>query len=213
MSAIYKSIVYDLTSFGIFSIKRALFSSDMDDGIVPSISFDGGGTFKNVELNRDFKVERSNGKVQVKLLFNSNSTSENTVKYVGYLENYVVGTTIYFKNISTKKYYKSILGENGKYVANLKPGKYDIYVEDINSIPVITNYTPTVRYVQNIDYKLNSVEELFKNISWAKYSICDIFDDEKKMSNVSTTIIDPYGNLSDGQTNAKVKYWVVCFDV
>jgi hypothetical protein len=213
MSAIYKSIVYDLTSFGIFTIKRALFSADMDEGVLPSVSFDGGRTFKSVKLNQEFRMDSSTGKVQVKMLFPNNNSSEYTIKTVGYLPNYILGTVIYFKKKSNGKFYKTTIGENGKYIISLPRGEYDIFVESKTSTPIITNYLPSVQTTQNLDYKINSVESILKSVPWARYSIYDIFDDENKISPESTTIIDPYGNLSDGNTSTKVKYWALCFDI
>lgn len=213
MSTVYKSIVYNLNSFGIFTIKRAIFSSDMDNNVLPAISFNGGKTFKSVENNSEFYVDSSNGNIQVKITFPDDNSSEYTIRTVGYLSNYVLGTPIYFKKKSTGKFYKTIIGDSGKYVINLPRGSYDVYVDSKTSEPIIVDYVPTINYEPSLDYKVNSIESILKDITWAKYSIYDIFDDPNKMSTDSTTIIDPYGNLSDGKTNRKVKYWALCFDI
>lgn len=210
----YISIVYDLTKFGIYKIKNAMVTADMDDGITMEVSFDGGSTFIPVELNKKFKVTRSKGKIQVKIKFlDSTKADIYKVNAYGFFQNLDIGTTLNFTKISTKETYTTKVGENGRYAISLPRGVYEVwYVTNQGKIVLMNNFNPEVRISPNTSLdKENSIELFLMELDWAKYSVFDTFYDHSKMLNGSA-IVDPDGNLSDGITDRKVRYWAIGFE-
>lgn len=215
MLANYLSAVYDLTSFGIFKIKNAMVSSDKDDGITIEVSFDGGSSFQKVdELNTKFNVARSTGKVQVKITFEDVSKSDiYKVKASGFFQNLDIGTTITFTKISTGENFPINVGRNGYYNISLPRGLYDVWYLDSGKRQILmTSYNPEISYVptSRVD-KEAIIDGIFKDVDWAKFSVFDTFSDRNKMVQGSV-IYDPEGDLSDGVTNRKCRYWVVAFE-
>lgn len=214
----YTSVVYDLTSFGVFNIKNAIITSDMDDGINISVSFNNGKTFYKVkELNKKFPVFDSNGKIQVKIIFKDLSSYDiYKVKAAGSL-NLEIGTTIYFTRKSKlNRTYSTNIGECGKYTIFLPRGIYEVWHNGPkgNKIILFPEYNPELFrqiYSTNGLDKENIVEMFLRGNTWAKYAIFDIFTDDSKMKSGSL-FIDMDGNLTDGITNRKVKYWAIGFD-
>ena len=212
----YLSVVYDLTGFGIYNIKNAIVNSDMDDGITIDVSFNGGSTFiKGVELNKKFSVPKSTGKIQTKINFNDSTSSDiYTVRTKGVFTNLEIGTTIYFTNINTPKTFSTNIGPSGVYSINLPRGNYSVWYKSSrgDKIELIPSFNPETRTNTSTGVDKENTIELFSNsIEWVKYSVFDTFSDTKKMLNGSC-IIDPDGNLSDGITNRKVRYWAIGFE-
>lgn len=211
----YLSVVYDLTQFGIFKIRNAIVTADMDDGIAIEVSFDGGSTFHKVkELNKKFSVDRSKGKIQVRITFEDfKGANIYKVKTSGFFQNLDIGTTVNFTKNSTNKTYRTTVGENGRYSISLPRGIYSVwYHEDGERTVLLQNFNPEVASIptNRLD-KENTVELFLRDVEWARYSVFDTFTDSNKMLNGSA-IIDPEGNLSDGVTDRKVRYWAIGFE-
>lgn len=212
----YTSIVYDLTQFGLYKINNAIVSADMDNGITIEVSFDGGSSFRKVEkLNTKFPVERSKGKIQVKITFDdSPGTDIYMINTSGYFQNLDIGTNLKFTKNSTGQVYKTTIGANGKYKISLPRGIYSIwYVNSSgNKVELTSNFNPEIRANTSMGTnKENTIELFLSNVEWAKYSVFDTFTDPDKMLSGSA-IIDPDGNLSDGITDRKVRYWAIGFN-
>lgn len=215
MLANYLSAVYDLTSFGIFKIKSAIVSADVDNNITIEVSFDGGVSFHVVEkLNTKFTVSNSAGKIQVRITFEDVAKSYiYKVKATGFFQNLDIGTTVNFTKLSTNKAYSTIVGRNGHYNVSLPRGLYEAwYVSSGKKVILMTNYNPEIVYqpTQRLD-KEAIIEGIFRDISWAKYSVFDTFVDKSKMIHGSA-ILDTEGDLSDGTTNRKCRYWAIGFE-
>ena len=214
--ATYLSVVYDLSQFGIFNINNAIVNSDMDEGIAIEVSFDGGASFYSVkDINKKFTVTKNTGKIQVKITFESGSGLDiYTVAAMGFFHNLEVGTTIHFTKLSNSIVYKTNIGLNGKYQINLPRGKYKVWYKTSvgKDVTLVPEFNPEMNYTQRkrLD-KENTVEMFFRDVEWAKYNIFDTFDDKTKMLH-GEAIIDADGDLSDGITNRKCRYWSVGFD-
>ena len=212
----YTSVVYDLTQFGIFKIKNAIVNADMDDGIAIEVSFDGGSTFRKIELlNRKFPVENSKGKIQVKIAFQDPAKADiYTVRTSGFFQNLEIGTTLNFTKKSTNQTYSTTVGSNGGYKLSLPRGIYSIWYKQSNGkkVELVPSFNPEMKISPELGLeKENTIELFLRGVEWAKYSVFDTFADPNKMLNGST-IITPDGNLSDGITDRKVRYWAIGFD-
>lgn len=212
----YTSVVYDLTQFGIFKIRNAIVNADMDNGITIEVSFDGGSSFHTVEkLNTKFPVERSRGKIQVKITFSDSDDGDiYMVNTSGFFQNLEIGTTLNFTKKSTSQNYTTNVGANGSYKISLPRGHYSIWYKEFNGkkVELVSSFNPEMRTsIQAGLDKENTIELFLRNVDWAKYSVFDTFTDPNKMLNGSA-IIDPDGNLSDGITDRKVRYWAIGFD-
>jgi hypothetical protein len=77
---------------------------------------------------------------------------------------------------------------------------------------IMNGYNPEITYTptQRLD-KEAMIEGIFRDIDWAKFSVFDTFSDRSKMIHGSA-IFDPEGDLSDGVTNRKCRYWLVGFE-
>jgi len=215
MVANYLSAVYDLTSFGIFKIKNAIVGADMDDNITIEISFNGGKSFQKVKkLNTKFSVIKSTGKIQVKITFEDQVNSDiYMVKTTGFFQNLEIGTTVNFTKISTNKTYSTTIGRNGQYNISLPRGSYEVWYKNSGTKEVLmTNYNPEITFTPT--HRLDKeaiIENVFGDIDWARWSVFDTFVDKSKMI-YGSAIIDPEGNLSDGVTNRKCRYWAIGFE-
>lgn len=210
----YISKVYDLTQFGIFKINNAIVGSDLDSGISIEVSFDGGATFLLVNPDEKFHVNKSTGKIQVRISFLNIETNHiYMVKTIGFFQNLEIGTTIYFTKKSTKKEFKTTIKENGKYSIELPRGIYDVwYINDHDKISLINNFNPEIVYLPQVRIdKENSIELYFRDIPWAKYTVFDTFVNNENMK-YGNAIIDVDGDLSDGVSDRKCKYWSIHFD-
>ena len=210
----YSSVVYDLTQFGIYKISNAIVTADMDDGITIEVSFDGGSSFIPVRtMNKKFYVEKSRGKIQVKITFDDiKKTDIYKVKATGFFQNLDIGTTINFTRKFTNENYKTTLGENGRYTIFLPRGMYSVWKQtNGNKVQLIDNLNPEIiqSSTGGLD-KENTIEMFLRGVEWAKYSVFDTFTDHTKMLN-GNAIIDSYG-LSDGITNRRVRYWAIGFE-
>jgi hypothetical protein len=215
MIANYLSAVYDLTPFGIFHIKNAIMSADLDDGITVDVSFDGGLSFvSSVELNRKFKVGKSTGKIQVRITFQDQVKSDiYKVKATGFFQNLDVGTTVNFTKTSTNSNSKTTVGRNGYYKISLQRGVYDVwYTSDGVKEPLMTNYNPEIVLTPNerVD-KEAIIDGTFRDIDWTRWSVFDTFADRSKMIH-GGAIVDADGDLSDGTTDRKCRYWAIGFE-
>jgi len=215
MFANYVSQIYDLTTFGIFNIKNAIVSSDMDNNIIIEVSFNGGGVFHKVDkLNTKFEVPVSTGKIQVRITFEDVPKDDiYMMKSTGFFQNLGVGTTINFTKTSTNKTFSTTIGRNGQYFISLPRGKYTVwYKSNGQKETLMTNYNPEITYTPTYENgKQAIIENTFADIDWARFSVFDTFVDNSKMLNGSA-IIDTQGNLSDGKTNRKCRYWAVGFE-
>lgn len=211
----YLSPIYDLTSFGIFNIKNAIVVSDIDDGILIDVSFNGGLSFMSIEkLNTKFQVSDSTGKIQVRISFTkSNSFDEYKIKTNGHFQNLIIGTNINFTNLTTKKNYQTIVGRNGYYNILLPSGLYEVWYMGSGIKQIISSsYNPEVVNVPH--HRLDKeaiIDGIFRDIDWAKYSVFETFSDVDILSR-SNAILDPDGDLSDGLTNRKCRYWIIGFE-
>lgn len=216
MLANYTSVIYDLSHFGVYKIKNAIVCADIDDGITIEVSFDGGSTFVNVDsLNKMFPVLKSTGKIQVKISFNDEGRSDiYRVKTTGFFQNLEMGTTISFIKRSTKERFETSLGDNGKYSISLPRGIYDVYYTNPKGVNVLLmeafNPETTFMHTWRMD-KDAIIEGVFREIPWAKYCVFDTFVDTTKMLR-GTAMINSDGDLSDGITNRRVKYWAIGFN-
>ena len=215
MVANYLSVVYDLTKFGIFKISNAIVSSDMDEGISVEVSFDNGKSFYKVEsLNTKFPVLKSNGKIQVKIYFEDVKSSDiYKVKSTGFFQNLEIGTTVNFTKLTTNQNYSTTVGRNGQYSISLPRGLYEVWYKNSGVREILMpNFNPEVTYspTHRLD-KEAIIENTFRDIPWAKYSVFDTFADRSKMDR-GNAIIDPEGDLSDGTTNRKCRYWAIGFE-
>lgn len=216
MTANYLSVIYDLTPFGVYKIKNAIVSSDVDDGITIEVSFDGGASFYPINrLNTKFSVPtKSNGKIQVRIVFTEDSKSDiYKVKAKGFFQNLEIGTVVNFTKTSNDSNFQTTVGRNGQYGISLPRGQYDVwYNSGKEKITLMTNYNPEVVYTptQRLD-KESIVEGFFRDVPWAKSCIFDTFGDSSKMS-YGSAIYDIDGDLSDGLTNRKCRYWAIGFD-
>lgn len=215
MVANYLSAVYDLTPFGIFSIRNAIMSADLDDGITIDVSFDGGKSFiPAVELNRKFQVKKSTGKIQVRITFEDQAKSDiYKVTATGFFQNLDVGTTVNFTKLSTNTNYRTTVGRNGYYKISLPRGLYDVwYQSNGGKEPLMSNYNPevVVTPTQRVD-KEAIIEGAFRDVEWTRWSVFDTFADRSKMIH-GGAIIDADGDLSDGTTDRKCRYWALGFE-
>jgi hypothetical protein len=211
----YISIIYDLTHFGIFNIKNAIVTSDLDDGITIEVSFDGGVNFILVtEVNKKFNVLQSKGKIQVRVKFYEVEDSDiYTVKTVGYFSNLELGTTLNFTKNSTGENFATNIAENGRYSINLPRGYYEVWIMDNgDKVVLLDSFNPetVIQPTKRLD-KENSIEMFIRDVDWIKYAVFDTFDDTNKIY-MSSAIIDPEGDLSDGKTNRKCRYWGIGFE-
>lgn len=210
----YLSCVYDLTQFGIHKINSALLTADIDRGIVVEVSFDGGVSFSSVTLNTRFAVLNSTGKIQVRIVFKPISQSDiYQVRTTGFLNNLSIGTRVIFTHLSSKKDYYATLSDHGKYMLMLPRGQYRIwYMSGKDEVTISESFDPEmiVDPTHRTDKEV-AVELFFRDVQWAKSCVFDTFDDPKKML-YGSAIRDVDGDLSDGITNRKVKYWAVAFD-
>ena len=211
----YLSAVYDLTAFGIYKIRNAIVSSDMDENITIEVSFDGGVSFHKVKnLNTKFPIRRSKGKVQVRITFEDTDKSGiYKVKATGFFQNLEIGTVVNFTKRTTNQTYPTTLGRNGQYSISLPRGQYDVW-HTVSGVRenLMNNYNPEI--VQQPTKRLDKesiVEGFFRDIDWAKYSVFDTFEDPSKMIH-GNAIIDADGDLSDGITDRKCRYWAIGFD-
>lgn len=215
MVANYLSAIYDLTAFGIYKIKNAMVSADMDDGITIEVSFDGGSSFLAVDkVNTKFAVPKSAGKIQVKITFHDvNKADIYKVKATGFFQNLEVGTTVYFTKVSTGQIHSTNLGRNGYYSIALPRGLYDVWYKVRGErVDLMTSFNPETAYTppKRID-KEAQIEGLFRDMTWAKSCVFDTFEDRSKMIHGSA-IIDADGDLSDGVTSRKCRYWAIGFE-
>lgn len=214
MVANYLSVVHDLTGFGIFKIRNAMVSADMDENITIEVSFNGGKTFQTAKVNEKFSVVKSTGKVQVRITFEDVTSGDiYKVKVSGFFQNLDIGTTVKFTKNSNNNTYTTKLGRNGQYNISLPRGLYDVwYTNKGVDEPLMVGYNPEIQPIENhrID-KEAVIEGIFRDIPWAKYSVFDTFVDKNKMLNGSA-IIDTDGDLSDGNTYRKCRYWAIGFD-
>lgn len=213
MEAKYISKVYDLTQFGIYKIKKAIACFDADDGISVGVSFNGGASFVAAENNVDFDVKDCNGKIQVKIIFKDQQNyGEYMVKCVGNFQNLQMGTKITFTKNSNGRDYSAIVWNNGRYAIMLPRGIYTIsYKSGNEKVVLMDDFNPEINVVVSgrMD-KEAIIEGTFKEIPWAKYGVFDTFYDYSNL-NSGNAIIDSDGDLSDGITNRKVRYWMVGF--
>ena len=212
----YISVVYNLTQFGIYNIKNAIVNADMDSGISMKVSFNGGSTFQDVvELNKKFPVSSSNGKIQVKILFNDiDGRDIYKVKATGFFQNLEAGTTVNFTKKSNRETFNTNIGLNGKYTILLPRGVYRVWYKSSsgNIIDIMNDFNPEIRYNNyNGLNKENTIELFLRGVDWAKYTVFDTFSDPQKILN-GDAIIDPDGDLSDGVTDRKVRYWAIGFE-
>ena len=215
MVANYLSAVYDLTPFGIFKIKNAIMSADIDEGITIDVSFDGGRSFISaVELNKKFNVLKSTGKIQVRITFEDQVKSDiYKVKATGFFQNLDIGTTVNFTKQSTNTNYKTTVGRNGYYKISLPRGVYDVWYTNVGEKEIImTNYNPevVVTPTQRVD-KQAIIEGVFRDVDWSRWSVFDTFEDRNKMK-AGGAIVDAEGDLSDGVTDRKCRYWALGFE-
>ncbi len=214
MIANYLSAVLDLTAFGIFKIKNAILSSDKDDGITIEVSFNGGSSFVKVEPNTKFPVNSSTGKIQVKITFEDVKKSDiYRVKSIGYFQNLEVGTTVTFTKVSTSENFTTKIGRNGFYSISLPRGTYEVwYTNSKIKETLMNNFNPEITLVptHRLD-KETLVENVFRDIDWARCCVFDTFSDTSKMLH-GNAIVDSEGDLSDGITNRKCRYWAIGFE-
>lgn len=214
MVAQYISVDYDLTKFGVFNVNNAIFSSDVDNDITFEVSFNGGKSFDFVKLNKKFSVKNNSGHIKVRIKFNDTKLSdEYKIKSIGFFQNLEIGTTVYFEKQSNKQTYSTNIGENGKYTIFLPRGIYDIWhIDSGEKIILLSKYNPEVSYIptNRLD-KENTIEMYFRELSWAKYAIFDTFSNLEQMA-YGNAILDMDGDLSDGKTTRKCRYWLISFD-
>jgi len=211
----YLSPIYDLNGFGIFNIKNAIVSSDKDDGISIDVSFDGGSSFKPIDkLNTKFSVRNSTGKIQVRITFvDVPNPNIYRVKTNGHFQNLGIGTGLNFTNNGTGETIKTTVGRNGYYNISIPRGLYTVwyYVSGTKQV-ILTSYNPEI--TNNPTHRLDKeaiIDGIFRDIEWAKYSVFDTFSDANTPT-YGNTIVDPDGDLSDGVTDRKCRYWVVGFE-
>jgi hypothetical protein len=211
----YLSSIYELTSFGIFKIKNAIVCSDKDDGITIEVSFDGGSTFQLVDkLNTKFSVIKSTGKIQVKITFEDVKRADiYRVKTTGYFQNLEIGTTINFTNVGTGENFKTTIGRHGYYNISIPRGLYELWhLISGRKTTILSSYNPEVTY--NPTHRLDKeaiIDGIFRDIEWARYSVFDTFSDRSKMI-YGNAVFDSEGDLSDGVTNRKCRWWTVGFE-
>lgn len=210
----YLSCVYDLTQFGIHKINSALLTADLDRGITVEVSFDGGASFSSAPLNTRFTVVNSSGKIQTRIVFKSVEQSDiYQVRTTGFFNNLSIGTRVTFTHLTTQKEYSTTLGDHGKYMLMLPRGQYRIwYMSGKNQITITESFDPEmiIDPTHRTDKEV-AIELFFRDVPWAKSCVFDTFDDPKKML-YGSAIRDVDGDLSDGTTSRKVKYWAVAFD-
>jgi len=215
MVANYLSAVYDLTPFGVYKISNAILCSDIDDNITIEVSFNGGKSFTRATPNVKFPVAKSTGKVQVRITFQEPEKSDiYKVKTNGYFQNLEIGTTVNFTKSSNGNTYKAIIGRNGYYSISLPRGLYDVWYTNAsgNRENLLTAFNPEVSYVPFARMDKEAViEGTFRDLPWAKSCVFDTFEDQSKMIR-GTAIVDSDGDLSDGVTSRKCRYWAIGFD-
>lgn len=216
MVANYLSAVYDLTPFGIYKIKNAILCTDIDDDITVEVSFDGGASFYPVaKPNMKFAVPtKSNGKIQVRITFEDVNTRDiYKVKATGFFSNLEIGTPVNFTKLTTNATYSVNLGRNGFYSISLPRGTYDVWYQSGAERQILmSNFNPETSYVPPVRIDKESIiEQTFRDLDWAKYSVFDTFEDRSKMIHGSA-IVDVEGDLSDGATSRKCRYWAIGFD-
>jgi hypothetical protein len=213
---------------GLSKITKLLFSSEIDSGIVASISFDGGINFNilydaekginyiNKELYSGiFEQSASIPRIVVCFKFSDNilGAEQYTIKVCGNYANLLIGTTLHFTNSRTKNKYSTNVGEYGRYSISLPRGVYDVsFNEGKNIILLDSGFVPESIYppVNNAAKEL-TIESLLKDVDWADFALFDTFEDVKKIDETKSAnfLIDVEGNLSDGHTNQKVAYWAL----
>lgn len=208
----YLSIVYDLREFGISNISSAILFSEVDDGILIEVSFDGGKTFNTPELFKKFLVKSSTCKIQVRITFqNINLSNIYKIKNTGFFNNLEIGTILNFTNNKTSENYSTKIGLNGKYTILLPRGSYTIWVDDKTIL--MNNYNPetSIIPVTNGLNKETAIEMIMRDVDWMKYVVFDTFENEDKMI-YGDAIVDQNGNLSDGYSDRTCKYWALGFN-
>lgn len=212
----YVSVVYDLTKFGIIKMNNAIVSSDKDDGVTIEVSFNGGLSFSKIDkLDTKIPIVDGNCKIQVRISFeDAVGDYIYMANAVGYFQNVSFGTTLNFTNNKTNENFQTIVGRNGYYNIHIPVGIYEVWylssrvkqvlLPTLN--PEVTLFSPTHR----LD-KEAIIEEIFRDIDWVQYCVFDTFFDRNKMI-YGDAIIDSDGDLSDGKTNKKCRYWIVGFE-
>lgn len=189
-------------------------SADMDENITIEVSFDGGSSFTKAKANNKFAVPRSTGKVQVRITFEDVTKGDiYKVKASGFFQNLDIGTTVNFTKISNNTTYTTNIGRNGQYTISLPRGTYDVwYMGSGVKQTLMSSYNPEITTIQTqrVD-KEALIDGTFRDIPWARYSVFDTFVDKNKMIN-GNAIVDTQGDLSDGVTSRKCRYWAIGFD-
>ena len=216
MSKQYKSIVHDLTVFGVTSISKAMIVGEVDDTIVIRVSFNGGSSYQDVQLYDRFDVN-GNGKIVFTLDFPESQTAEPyMIRCTGQYEQLASSTPLVFINTSTRQEFQTIVTVGGFYSINLPRGIYT--VSHVNSrlerVELTPYYDPDNLLLGRANQarsKELAVDLELRDNDWAMYAIVDDFGDGEKADISSTVEYDRDGNIYDGITDRKAKYIGILF--
>ncbi len=210
MAAVYESITYNLKDFGIENPTSAIISCDKDSGIDLRVSFDGGLNFIEPILNKKMDIN-SNGKIKVQIIFNDEYSAKYRIPVSGNFSNLSIGTSLYFQDKETTEVFNTTIGLDGKYNILLPPGRYTVHYYDQfgNQTLLLTDFNSNIPITKKDPLiKENIVEMFFRDISWARYCIFDVFGDLKKMASGSAEL-NVNGDLTDKQTDRVCRWWAI----
>lgn len=216
MSKQYKSIIHDLTVFGVTSISKAMVVGEVDDDIVMKVSFNGGASYRDVQLYNQFSVT-GNGKIRFTLDFpESTSADPYMIRCTGKYEQLGISTPLVFVNQTTQQEFHTVITAGGFYSVNLPRGLYIVYhvnsrLERVELTPYFNTDNMSTHRANQARSKELAVDLELRDNDWATYAIVDDFGDGEKADMSSTVEYDRDGNIYDGITDRKAKYIGILF--
>jgi hypothetical protein len=213
----YKSIIYDLTLFGVNNISKAMVVGEVDEEIIIKVSFNGGSSYEPVQLYNLITNVNGTGKLSFTLDFPGSSSAElYTIRCTGKYEQLGVSTPLVFVNNSTRAEFQTIITAGGFYSINLPRGIYSVFhvnsrIERVELTPYYSPDNSMIHRSNQARSKEIAVDLELRDNSWAMYAIVDDFGDGEKADISSTVDYDRDGNIFDGETNRKAKYLGILF--
>jgi hypothetical protein len=212
----YKSILHDLTVFGVTSISEAMVVGEIDDDIIVKVSFNGGSSYYDATLYERLHVN-GNGKIKFTIDFpDIQPAMLYTIRCTGQYEQLGVSTSIVFVNTSSQQTFQTIISAGGFYSINLPRGIYSVYYINsrLDRVLLTSYYNPDNALIARSNQarsKELAVDLELRDNDWATYAIVDDFGDGAKADISSSVEYDRDGNIYDGETNRKAKYLGILF--
>lgn len=226
MKTVCRSIVFDISQFGISKISNFLFSCDADPYITIKISFDSGNSWRvlrdtatgtdmiNKEISSLAMPYKATPKIVVSLEFDDTYVGKTPflVKVRGNYANLLIGTTLYFYNSNKKETFTTNVGEYGSFSISLPRGQYRVsYLEGKKVVLLDSAFIPESIYPPTTNSKDSIIESLLRDADWAEFALFDTFENATKIDETKSSnfVIGVDNSLSDGYTDRKVSYWAL----